>query len=258
MDLLHQNLGFSHVSIYLVDDDKLRLGAQRGYDHPIETFDGSVGVIGRVIRNRRAELVTDLAHDPDFVDVAGDVTSEICAPLLSDDELLGVVNVETTRGALDETDLGSVLLVADRLASALALARERRSLAERVELFQRLTEFGASVTGSLDAATLYPAIVDGVRKVLDSDIAVLTVLDRATGRYFIRAMSGGGRHELRRGRDPSRRGRRRTGDPRADRGRRRPLHPRALPRRSPRGDGRPIRWSRSACRSSGTAWSSAP
>ncbi len=190
MDLLHQNLGFSHVSIYLLDDATFRLGAQRGYDHPIERFDGTSGVIGRVIRNRRPELVTDLAHDPDFVDVAGDVTSEICAPLLSDDELLGVVNIETNRGTLDETDLGSVLLVADRLASALALARERRSLADRVELFQRLTEFGASVTGSLEASTLYPAIVDGVRRVLVSDIAVLTVLERSTGRYFIRAMSG--------------------------------------------------------------------
>ena len=122
--------------------------------------------------------------------MAGDVTSEICAPLLVDDELLGVVNIETMHGILDETDLASVLLVADRLASALALARERRSLAERADLFQRLTAFGASVTGSLDAETLYPAIVDGVRNVLDSDIAVLTVLDRATGRYFIRAMSG--------------------------------------------------------------------
>ena len=190
MDLLHRNLGFSHVSIYLVDGGTFRLGAQRGYVHPIEAFDGTVGVIGRVIRNRRAELVVDLAHDPDFLDAAGDVTSEICAPLMSDDELLGVVNVETNHGTLDETDLGSVLLVADRLASALALARERRSLADRVDLFQRLTEFGASVTGSLDAATLYPAIVDGVRRVLDSDIAVLTVLDRATGRYYIRAMSG--------------------------------------------------------------------
>ena len=36
MDLLHDNLGYSHVSIYLVDGDKLRLGAQRGYEHPIE------------------------------------------------------------------------------------------------------------------------------------------------------------------------------------------------------------------------------
>ncbi len=51
MDLLHQSLGYSHVSIYLVDGGKLRLGAQRGYSDPIEVFDGSVGVIGRVVRN---------------------------------------------------------------------------------------------------------------------------------------------------------------------------------------------------------------
>jgi diguanylate cyclase (GGDEF)-like protein len=190
MDLLHDDLGYSHVSIYLVDGEMLRLGAQRGYAEPIERFDGSVGVIGRIIRNRRAELVPDVARDPDLVYAAGDVTSEICAPILSDGLLLGVVNVETNQGTLDETDLGSVLLVADRLASALALARERRSLAERADLFQRLTAFGASVTGSLDAETLYPAIVDGVRRVLESDIAVLTVLERSTGRYVIRAMSG--------------------------------------------------------------------
>ena len=63
-------------------------------------------------------------------------------------------------------------------------------MAERADLFQRLAAFGASVTGSLDAATLYPEIVEGVRRVLESDIAVLTVLDRTSGRYFIRAMSG--------------------------------------------------------------------
>ena len=191
MDLLHDILGYTHVSIYLVDGDKLRLGAQRGYDRPIFVFDGSIGVIGRVIRNRRAELVVDTARDPDFLGAAPEVTSEICAPLIVDDDLLGVINVETTQGPLDETDFGSMLLVADRLASALALARERRWLAERADLFQRLASFGNSVTGSLDAETLYPTIVEGVRRVIESDIAVLTVLERATGRYLIRAMSGG-------------------------------------------------------------------
>jgi diguanylate cyclase (GGDEF)-like protein len=101
-----------------------------------------------------------------------------------------MINVETNHGTLDDTDLESILLVGDRLTSALALARERRALAERADLFQRLTEFGASVTGSLEAETLYPAIVDGVRRVLESDIAVLTVLNRSSGRYHIRAMGG--------------------------------------------------------------------
>jgi diguanylate cyclase (GGDEF)-like protein len=190
MDLLHEDLGYSHVSIYLVDGNLLRLGAQRGYAEPIETFDGTAGVVGRVIRNRRPELITDVSHDPDFLNVAGDITSEISVPLLVGEDLLGIVNVETNGGTLDETDLESMLLVGDRLTSALALARERRALAERADLFQRLTEFGASVTGSLDADTLYPAIVDGVRRVLESDIAVLTVLNRSSGRYHIRAMGG--------------------------------------------------------------------
>ena len=106
MDLLHDSLGYSHVSIYLVDGDKLRLGAQRGYERPDrDVRRDQRRVIGRVIRNRRAELITDVARDPDFLDVAGDVTSEICAPLVVDDELLGVVNIESNRGTLDETDL---------------------------------------------------------------------------------------------------------------------------------------------------------
>lgn len=191
MELLHDDLGYTHVSLYLVAGGNLRLAAQRGYDEPILSFDGSSGVIGRVFRSRRAELVKDTAHDPDYLGPAPEVISEICAPLLVGDDLLGIVNVETAHGTLDETDLGSVLLVADRLASALALARERRWLAERADLFQRLASFGGSVTGSLDAKTLYPTIVEGIRRVLSSDFAVLTILDRATGQYFIRAMSGG-------------------------------------------------------------------
>ncbi len=191
MDLLHHELGYPHVSIYLADGERVRLGAQRGYADAIETFDGTTGVIGRVIRTHRAELVADTSRDPDFIAVAPGVTSEICAPLVVDDDLLGIVNVEADADALDDTDLGSVVLVADRLASALALARERRSLAERADLFQRLTAFGNSVTGSLVTDTVYPTIVAGVRRVLDSDIVVLTVLDRSTGQYFIRGLSGG-------------------------------------------------------------------
>ncbi|MGZ8502280.1 MAG: diguanylate cyclase [Candidatus Limnocylindrales bacterium] len=191
MELLHHDLGHTHVSLYLLDGETLRLAAQRGYAQPILSFDGSSGVIGRVFRSHNAELVKDTARDPDFLAPAPEVTSEICAPLLVGDDLLGIVNVETAHGPLDETDLGSVLLVADRLASALALARERRWLAERADLFQRLASFGGSVTGSLDAKTLYPMIVEGIRRVLSSDFAVLTVLDRATGQYFVRAISGG-------------------------------------------------------------------
>src|SRR6185436_14638068 len=78
--------------------------------------------------------------------------------------------------------------VADRLASALALAGERERLAARAELFRRLTSFATVVNGTLDPERLNQAIVDEVRPVLGADSVVLIVLDRASSQYFIRAL----------------------------------------------------------------------
>jgi len=65
MDLLVAHFGYRYVSIYTVDGPLMRLGAQRGYDEVIESFDGSIGVVGRVMRTGRPELVRDVRADLD-------------------------------------------------------------------------------------------------------------------------------------------------------------------------------------------------
>jgi diguanylate cyclase (GGDEF)-like protein len=81
-------------------------------------------------------------------------------------------------------------LVAERLASALALARERERLASRAELFKRLTAFAAAVNGTLDPERVQQQIVEGVSTVLDASTVALTILDRTTGRHAIKAIAG--------------------------------------------------------------------
>jgi GGDEF domain-containing protein/putative methionine-R-sulfoxide reductase with GAF domain len=140
MDLLIGPFGYSYGSIYLGEalggsPTNLRMGAQHGYDEPIDSFDGTKGVIGRVMRTSRPALVPDVNVDPDYIGAASALRSEVCVPLVAADELLEIVNVESDQVVLDERDLDMVRLVADRLASALTLARERRSLAERAQLF---------------------------------------------------------------------------------------------------------------------------
>jgi hypothetical protein len=51
LEVLVDRFHYHYVSIYLVDGDQLRLGSQRGYEHPRESFDGSEGVVGRVMRS---------------------------------------------------------------------------------------------------------------------------------------------------------------------------------------------------------------
>jgi diguanylate cyclase (GGDEF)-like protein len=189
--LLRDDLGYDFVSIYLGSSTRLRLVAQRGYDTVIDDFDGATGVLGRVMRTKALAFVPEVSIDPDYVSAASIVRSEISAPMLADGELLGVVNVEARASAeLDRSDVETVSLVAERMASALSLAAERERLAARAELFRRLTSFAAAVNGTLDPERVNQAIVEELRDLLAADSVGLTVLDRPTGRYVIRAVAG--------------------------------------------------------------------
>jgi diguanylate cyclase (GGDEF)-like protein len=183
-------LGYRSVAIYLGGADRVVLGSQVGYHDLVEAFDGTRGIVGRVMRSGRPALVPDVKADPDYLEVDPDVQSEICVPLTAEGEFLGLVNVESTTHSLDTTDLRLMVAVADRLAAALIIGRERQRLTERADLFRHLHDFSEAVNGTLDPNELYRAIVRGVPRVVPADIAALVVLDRATGRYQLMAMDG--------------------------------------------------------------------
>jgi diguanylate cyclase (GGDEF)-like protein len=182
--------GYRYVSIYLGDENRVTLGAQRGYTELVETFDGEKGIVGRVMRSRRTAFVPDVTKEPEYWGLNPDVTSEICVPLLADHEFLGFVNVEATDAGLDGTDLRVMIAVADRLAAALIIARERERLGRRADLFRHLHEFSEAVNSTLQPDALFRAIVRSVSNVVETDIAALHVLDRESGRYLLRAVEG--------------------------------------------------------------------
>jgi diguanylate cyclase (GGDEF)-like protein len=183
--------GYRYVSLYLGDDRLVRLGAQRGYVELVESFGGDRGIVGRVMRTRRPVFVADIARDPDYWGLNPDVSSEICVPLLAEEEFLGFVNVEATTIPLDGTDLRIMITIADRLAAALIIGRERQRLAERADLFRALHGFSEAVNGTLQPEELYRAIVRSVSTVVAADVAALHVIDRDSGRHLLAAVEGG-------------------------------------------------------------------
>ena len=188
LGLLVDRFGYSHVSIYLHDGERLVLGAQRGYAHPIAQFDGTAGVVGRVMRDHQIAFIPDVAADPDYIAVFDEVVSEICAPLLIDGEFLGILNVESSE-RLDRTDRDLIGTLAGRVATVVALGRDRQALAERAAILRSLNEFTQVIGASLELDRFGATVVDGVRRVVPADIVVLTVLDQATGRYHVRAIT---------------------------------------------------------------------
>ena len=193
MTVLVARFGYRYPSIYVRDGDLMRLGAQRGYDEVIETFDGTVGVVGRVMRTGDPQFVPDVTVDPDYRAASPDVRSEISVPLRAGDSIIGVLNVESGQDApaLDESDLDTLIVVADRVSVALALGREREALRERAALFARLVTFGSAVNASLDVTTAHSRIVAAVAEAIPTDIVTLILRDPASGEDRIVATLGG-------------------------------------------------------------------
>jgi diguanylate cyclase (GGDEF)-like protein len=182
MDVLTGQFGYEYTSLYLWSGSVLRLGAQRGYEHPILEFDPQFGIIGRVARTRAAVFSPDVSRDPDYAQADPSVVSEISVPLLSDDALLGVLNVESTAAQpLDRDDLALLRTIADRLAASIALGRERQELAERAALLGRLTEAFSALGGILDPGPLHAQVALAATTVVTCDIGVLTLADGSRG-----------------------------------------------------------------------------
>ena len=187
--LMVEAFGYSFPSIYTTDGPILRLGAQRGYEHPILEFEPSFGVIGRVARTRLPAFVPDVTVDPDYMSADPGIRSEISIPLLAHETFLGVLNVESET-ELDEHDLAAISVVADRVAVALALAIERANLAERARVFQQVVAFAAQVTSVLAAAELYDVIVRALDAVVPAELVALTVRDAPSDTFIVRARHG--------------------------------------------------------------------
>ena len=119
------------------------------------------------------------------------VASEIAVPLLGDGATLGVLSIESARsGTITESDMQFARTIADRLASALRRNQAQEALLGRARLFTALAEFAAAVNAIREPERLVVALVDAVGAVVPSDTVVITMLDRADGRYRVRAVRG--------------------------------------------------------------------
>jgi len=197
IDVLVRRFGFEHVSIYLGDTSLMRIGAQHGYTTNIETFTPDFGVLGRVMRTQQPAFVPDVAVDPDYAAAADAAQSLISVPLVAASEILGAINVETHAPfRLDAKDFETVVIVADRLASALALARERERLARRAASFEGLTTLGRTLTATLEPTKLYTVIADAVRTVIPCDSVTLSIREPGSTDLKIVATQGGDQRYL--------------------------------------------------------------
>lgn len=133
--------GYTHVSLYLIQHDRLVIQHQVGYDQQINEIPLTAGVAGRVVRTGAAVLLEDVHSEPSFLGAVADLTSEVCVPLVDEGQVVGILNVESSAGlALGEADLHLITVLGEHVNIAIGRARLYTAVRQSEERFHALSD----------------------------------------------------------------------------------------------------------------------
>lgn len=89
----------------------------------------TAGIVGRALRDRRTVLVSDIATEPDYVAMIPTTRSEAAVPILSGDEVVGVLNIECdVKDAFDRSHVLTLETLADGIGIILRNAELYQAL----------------------------------------------------------------------------------------------------------------------------------
>ena len=131
VEMLKNTFGYNFVSIYLLDGEVLRLGAEMGYlpDLIFTEIPLTSGIAGRAARTGQLQFIPDVRLEPDFLRASYEVESEICVPLVKEGKVLGMLNVESRPGnPLTQTDADLLSSLAAPIAIAIDNAQLHSSV----------------------------------------------------------------------------------------------------------------------------------
>ena len=173
--------------IALLDTEAKELRIVAGWGVPPETRDLRIGlgqgVMGSVAQAGVPMNIPDVRQEPRYMAMGSDMRSELCVPMIFEDRVLGVINVESSRlAAFSEGDQRVLSIVASQAAMALKncqlfeeLDALRRDLENRIA--ERTAEL-AQANQDLMAERDRVSILYSITSELSSSLELERVLNR--------------------------------------------------------------------------------
>ena len=152
INIIQSRFNYYCIHIWSVGTDRsYTLRAQAGaynnhlkIGHNVPCTDG---IIGEVIRTKRPYLCNDVSSDPHYTDLSFPIEtqSELSTPIVKDNEVVSVLNIESDRkNAFDEDDVVTLEAVASQIAVSLTNRK----------LYSEATSFNKKLQQAVDEKTL--------------------------------------------------------------------------------------------------------
>jgi sigma-B regulation protein RsbU (phosphoserine phosphatase) len=138
------------------------------------------GITGAAAAARRPVLVKDVRKDPRYLNALDAVRSELAAPMVARNRVVGVIDIQSTRlNAFTEQDRAIVELIASRVTQAIDNARLYRRVVRQNRTLRTLATIAQEFSSILDLDLLLRKISEQVRKVINYDAFSILLLEPA-------------------------------------------------------------------------------
>jgi GAF domain-containing protein len=201
LDLITQRtadvMGMDSCSIYLVDDDGVRLMLKATTGLAAEAVGQArlrlgEGLTGWAAREGQPVAVADAARDPRFKFLPETeetrFQSLLAVPLINQERVIGAMNVQTRvhyEFSNDEVEL--LGLIADLAAGALEKAVLYEGMQRQITELSALAEVSETITSPRYLDEMLEVVVEMAARVMKARLCSLMLLDEATGELVLRA-----------------------------------------------------------------------
>ena len=168
---LQVTLGGDRVAILLSDAERKNLVTKAWVGYSEDTTDLTVpfgsGITGWVAAHRKSLRVDDVTQDARYIEVSSNTRSELALPLIFQNDILGVLNVESEQvGAYTENDEELLGTLAGSLAAIIANARLVEQIRKQADRERQLYEITSKIRRSTDIQTILSTTINEISRAM--------------------------------------------------------------------------------------------
>ena len=178
---LQVTLGGDQISILLADRENkiLEVKSAMGYSDN-EVFEVKIpfntGITGWVATHRQPLRISDVSKDSRYININNRIKSEMAIPLIYRNDVLGVLNVESTQvDAYSESDEEMLGTLGGSLAAIIAHSRLLEQFRQQVEFDHLLYEITTKVRRTSNVNTILETTANELNKTLGARRATIKI-----------------------------------------------------------------------------------
>lgn len=145
------------------------------------------GIVGTAASSREVVFVPDVSQDPRYISLFPGVVAELAIPLIHNDRLVGVLNIEGPDvEAFTPEAMTALRVLASHLGVAIVNATLYRETRFYAGLLATLYEIGKETASILSLDELLHRVAEIVKRVIDYEMLGILLLEEATGELVLR------------------------------------------------------------------------